>query len=200
MGCSTSIKISEIFKNGNISLKLLSMKLVTLLALVTGQRCQTLTCMNIPDLELSDTCLKIRIKTILKQSKPNSHLSEIFIEEFKLDEDLCVIKTMNMYLEKTEQIRNNSELFLTTLKPHRPASKSTIATWIKCTLKLAGIDMSIFSAHSTRGASASAAINRVPIDTVMRTAGWKRECTFRTFYNKPITNDGSYGTAILSLA
>ena len=59
--------------------------------------------------------------------------------------------------------------------------------------------MSVYSAHSTRGASTSAAASKVPVDTILRTAGWKKECTFWKFYKKPITNDSSFSKAILSL-
>ena len=54
-----------------LNLKLLSVKLATLLALATGQRCQTLWSIRIKDVELSDKFMKIRIFDLLKQSKPN---------------------------------------------------------------------------------------------------------------------------------
>ena len=176
----------DFLKNLNVSdlsLKFLTVKLVTLLALVTGQRCQTISLLNLNDLEIQENSVKIRIKQLLKQSKPGSHLPEIYIEKYVNDENLCVVKTLKEYIEKTKTLRKNDELLLTTQKPHNPASKSTIAGWIKLVLRLSGVDMNIYSAHSTRGASTSAVATRVPIDTIMKTAGWKKECTFRKFYN-----------------
>ena len=103
------------------------------------------------------------------------------------------------YIERTQSVRKNKELFLITQKPHKPASKCTVASWIKLALKLSGVDMPVYLVHSTRGASTSAAANKVPVDTILRTTGWKKECTFRKFYRKPITNDSSFSHAILSL-
>ena len=79
-------------------------------------------------------------------------------------------------------------MFITTQKPHNTTSKSTLANWIKLGLKLAGINIYIFSAHSTTGASTIATAQKVPIDTVTRTAGWSSECTFSMFYNRTVKN------------
>ena len=78
------------------------------------------------------------------------------------------------------------------------ASKSTISNWIKQGLKLSGINLSIFTPHSTRGAATSAVVNKVPIDTIIKTAGWSKECTFRKFYKRPITDDSTFSDKLLS--
>ena len=65
-------------------------------------------------------------------------------------------------------------------------------------LKLAGINMLVFTPHSTRGATTNAAVTKVPIDTVIKTAGWTTECTFRKFYKRSITNDSSFSHALLN--
>lgn len=90
-------------------------------------------------------------------------------------------------------------MFIITQKPFSAASKSTIAGWIKLGLRLAGIDMTLFTPHSTRSASTSASVNRVPIDTIIKTAGWANDCTFRKFYKRPVSNDATLSNAILSL-
>ena len=61
------------------------------------------------------------------------------------------------------------------------------------------MDTDKFKAHSVRAASTSAAkAANVPILTIMKSAGWKLESTFRKFYNKPITsNDGKFSANIL---
>lgn len=183
--------------NNSITLRLLSIKLATLLALTTGQRCQTLSVIDINNMDIDADCVKIRIGSVLKQTKPNKHLSEICIESYP-EGPICVVKSLQQYLDKTKAVRQSSKLFLITQKPHNPASKSTIATWIKLALQLGGIDTSIFKPHSTRGASTSEAIKKVPIDTVIRTAGWTKENTFRKFYKRPVSIDSSYSNAILS--
>ncbi len=43
------------------------------------------------------------------------------------------------------------------IRLHKAVTSSSIARWLKTILEEAGIDTTIFGAHSTRGASASAA-------------------------------------------
>lgn len=185
--------------NNNLTLRLLSIKLALLLVLVSGQRCQTLFSINIENIELTDRYVKIRIGDILKQTRPNYHLAEIYIEAFTENVHICTVKTLECYLKKTKGIRSSSKLFIITQKPFSGASKSTIANWIKLGLKLAGIDLSIFTPHSTRAAATSAVVNKVPIDTIIKTAGWSKDCTFRKFYKKPITNDSSFSDTLLTV-
>ena len=66
-------------------------------------------------------------------------------------------------------------------------SRDTISRWIKTVLELAGLDISQFSAHSTRAASTSAAFSRdVPIDCVLSAAGWSSQSTFCKLYCRPV--------------
>ena len=96
--------------------------------------------------------------------------------------------TLKQYLHTTSKNRGEIKLlFITQVKPFRPASKDTIARWIRETLSKAGIDTSIFSPHSTRSAACSTATKgRVPIDTVLKAVGWRSMKTFGRFYDKEI--------------
>ena len=122
MECKFSVAVIS-----SITLRLLSIKLATLLALTTGLRCQTLSLIDIDNIEFSSESLKIRIMDILKQTKPNRHVAELCIEAYP-DARICVLKTMAQYLENTKVFRKSSKLFLITQKPHNPASRSTIAS------------------------------------------------------------------------
>ena len=46
-----------------------------------------------------------------------------------------------------------TKLFSLFVKPHKPVSTNSLARWIKSVLSNAGIDTSVFKAHSVRGAS-----------------------------------------------
>ena len=183
----------------DLTLLQLSRKLVTLLALSTGQRAQTLHMLDIRNIDSCENHLKLRIGDLLKQSRPNNHLAELFISQYILDKDLCVVTTYLHYVERTQNLRQDPRLFIKTQKPYSWVSRQTLSHWIKHILLEAGIDMSCFSPHSTRSASCSAAISsNVPIDTILRTAGWKRDNVFRKFYNRPVSNDDSFSTSIMS--
>ena len=85
------------------------------------------------------------------------------------------------------------------IKPHRAVGSSTIARWLKSTLEAAGVDTSIFSAHSVRGASSSKAANMGnTTNEILRAADWSSESVFQKFYHKPTEKRSSFGRAVLS--
>ncbi len=181
----------------DLSLLQLSRKLVTLFALSTGQRAQTIHLFDVRNIECSEKCIKVRIGDPLKQTRPQKHLPELCVASYTADKNLCVVHTYKHYIDRTAELRLGTQLFIRTQKPHSWVSKVTISHWIKQVLTDAGIDMSIFSPHSTRSAACSAAATVVPIDTVLRTAGWSSENTFRKFYNRQVATDGKFGEAVL---
>lgn len=142
---------------------------------------------------------KLRIGDLLKQSRPSNHLSELFISQYILDQDLCVVRTYLHYVERTENLRQDSRLFIKTQKPYSWVFRLTLSHWIKHTLIQAGIDKSCFIPHSRHSALCSAAVSsNVPINTILQTAGWKQDNVFRKFYNRPVSNDDSFNKSILS--
>ena len=108
------------------------------------------------------------------------------------------LRCLLCYLQYTESIRTSTQLFVALNRPHKPVTKSTIARWIKTVLKYAGINMDIFKPHSVRSAACSAVKGHVPIDTILQTAGWTRENTFRKFYDRPVKCNDDFGEALLS--
>ena len=89
-------------------------------------------------------------------------------------------------------------MFLALIKPYKAVTSSTIARWLKSLLEAAGIDTSVFTAHSVRGASSSVAANLgITTNDILRAADWSSESVFQRFYYKP-TEDPSFGRAVLS--
>ena len=112
---------------------------------------------------------------------------------------MCVVATLNEYINRTSSLRSDQYLFISLIKPHKRVSKNTIARWIKNVSRLAGIDMSMYTAHSTRSASSSAAARyNIPITSIMKAASWSNDNVFTKFYNKPVNKEAEYGTAMLS--
>lgn len=90
--------------NENLTLKQLSKKLVTLLALATAQRVQTLSKIDIENIKISDNLVQIVIPQKLKTSRVNINqpvLKLPFLTEKPL---LCVATTLNSYLTTTQKI------------------------------------------------------------------------------------------------
>ena len=91
-------------------------------------------------------------KSWLKGKAPPTVSYQVYIQ----DPNLCVVKTLDEYISRTEGWRSGeegNELFLSFVNPHKPAVSSTISVWLKNVLRKAGIDISTFKAHSTRSAS-----------------------------------------------
>ena len=89
-------------------------------------------------------------------------------------------------MKATENLRSTTRLLVSFVKPYKAVTSSTLGRRIKTVLASADIDTSVFSAHSTRCASASRAIAMIFADMLIRTAGWSEESTYRKFYDRPV--------------
>ena len=171
-------------RNRDLNLYLLGAKLVTLIALVTGHRCQTFHALDISDMVLTSYKATFYIKKLLKHSNQKNRNTTISLDAYNNDPNICVLRCLKHYIKRTKHLRASSQLFISSLAPHGGVSKETISRWIKLILKKAGIDTSVFKAHSTRAAASSAAFNYVDINSILKTASWTRESTFSKFYCK----------------
>lgn len=92
--CTWSVeKVLEYLKSlkplENLPVLQLSRKLITLFALTTGQRAQTLHCFDFRNIDSCASHVKIRIGDLLKQSKPIRYLSELYIFQYIIDPVYC---------------------------------------------------------------------------------------------------------------
>ena len=84
------------------------------------------------------------------------------------------------------------------IRPHKLVTSQRIAHWIKDLLGLAGIDTSIFKAHSTRGAATTAAHRKgVRVSDILQVADWSTESTFNRYYYRP-NRDPAFARSVLS--
>ena len=151
-----------------------------LLALLSGQRCQALHCLSLASIKISDAKCVFSIDVLLKHSRKGKHLAPLEFVAFPQNSHLCVVSVLKEYLCQTKELRGSENMLLISYqKPYKHISKDTLARWIRDELQRAGVDTQHFGAHSTRMASTTAAVSRgVPVDTLMRAAGWSSESTF----------------------
>lgn len=183
-------------------LKSLSRKLITLLALITGGRLQTLSLIRISNIRHSDSEIQILISDPIKTSQTSHMQPCLHVPFFHENPRLCAASTLQQYVNITQPIRNNEDfLFLTTSKPHKKATKQTLSRWVKETLGTSGIDISQFKPHSTRHSSTSAAHRLgLPLDTICKTAGWSQKTsTFAKFYSRPLVKTNDFAKALLGI-
>lgn len=192
--------LAKIIINKDTPLKTLTKKLVTLLALITGQRVQTLSLIRLENIQESKDDIKIMITDTIKTSGINRNQPLLNIPFYREKPNLCVASLLLKYRTRTSRLRKEGEskLLVTVVKPHKAAGTQTISRWIKEVLTESGIDTQMFSAHSTRHASTSAALRKgTSIDEIFKTAGWtQKSSTFARFYNRPLLKQ-SFASSIL---
>lgn len=186
--------------NKDLSLQKLTHKLVTLLALCTAQRAQTLASIKIKNINIDPSGVRILISDIIKTSAAGRDQPILFLPYFEGHIDICPATALKDYLSVTKDLRPNSveNLLLTYKRPHKAVCTQTISRWIKVVLADSGVDVSAFGAHSTRHAASSAARARgVSLDVIMRTVGWSQSSqTFAKFYNRPVSDDACFARSV----
>ena len=132
------------------------------------------------------------------KTQRNSPLRSITVKRLP-ERAIDPVDCLHSYLHATETKRSNEgRLFIGSVKPHKPVGPSTLGKWIKTQLGKAGVDTSLFSAHSTRGAAASkAAAAGVPIDSILKLANWASQSTFERFYRRETLVSTSIESVIL---
>ena len=183
--------------NDGLSLLALSQKLCVLMLLLSGQRGQSMLALNLDNMVLGEDRVSFRITSVLKTTRPGSHLSELVFPSFPPDDLLCPVVTLRFYLQKTATLRGGTRgLFIISRRPFSLASRATISRWVRTCLGLAGIDVSIFAAGSTRMASSSKASLLMPLDALLAAVGWSQGSTFAIHYGRPI-RPGSFAGALM---
>ena len=170
-----------------LSLYDLTLRTATLLALVSAQRGQSIHLLDIACMSRTVDNFTFHLQGGFKQSRAGHECLTIVLPSYKEDIRICIVNTLSVYLERTAPLRHSTQLFISTVRPFKAVSNDTISRWIKVTLDLAGIDVSIFKPHSTRAAATSAAQRKgVKLMDILNVAGWTNEATFARFYNKPL--------------
>lgn len=178
----------------DLSLKMLSYKLAMLIALTQASRSQSLSLITLKDFSKDSNSYTLYYCNLLKQSRRGRSNPMLTLKKYTPDSKICVVATLEEYIKRTETLRGSeTKLFISYVKPYKLVSSSTISRWLKCVLYLAGIDVTKFKSHSIRGAAASKAkLSGVPMQEILKVAGWASEQTFSEFYNKPLeTNEQS---------
>ena len=182
-------------KNETLSLKHMTWKTVMLLALTRPSRSADLSSLDLKLRTFRVDGVKFSPSRLSKQSRQGKSIETFFFPSYPDTPELCPVRALKAYEKLTVDIRGKeSKLFLAIIKPHRAVVSSTIARWLRAILEAAGVDTSIFNAHSVRGASTSKAANMgVTTNDILKAAN----SVFQKFYHKP-TEKCNYGRAVLA--
>jgi hypothetical protein len=139
-------------------------------------------------------------------------LKDVTGKDFDNDYDLCPVRALKYYVNRTESSRKDiSQLFITYKKgPVGPAKKNTISSWVKQLLlyayEHAEKDESILrlcqtSAHEVRAIASSLALyHNVALDDILGCCRWASSSTFSSHYLRDMTDLGGKIHELLPLS
>ena len=81
----------------NLSLQLLTLKTTMLLALLSGQRCQTIHALDVSHMTLTDENCIFYIQKLLKTPRPGKHLGRLEFRNSEEDKKLCIVTVLKEY-------------------------------------------------------------------------------------------------------
>ena len=168
----------------------MSMKLVTLLAVLSAQRLHTLSHIAVGSIVFAADCSYLSVFEDLKvaHSRPKFVIA---LPGSASPDPLRVISLLQSYIKLTASLRPKDMKFLfrSYCKPHKCVSSNTLSRWARSIMSAAGINVSKFGSHSVRGASASAVRNaNVPLEAVLSAGDWSTAATFTRHYHRPVAN------------
>ena len=185
----------------------LTMKLATLLMILSGNRVNMLTHFDVIHLTLTPEECTFTFGHVLKTTRPNFNTKPMTFRAYPHCPQLCPVSTVWQYLEVRNTLTDDTQFFIST-KPnrgiHKGVSSDTIARWVKDMLGLSGIDSGKYTAHSCRAASTSSALFRgISLKTIIQSASWSNVSTFKKHYFKEITSvykldDTNFGEEMLN--
>ena len=178
---------------GNKSLpnKNLTLKLKMLLALTSASRASNMHHLDICFMFFSEEKVVFNFPKLLKTWKKGRAPPKLEIFAFEKGTDLCVIQTLKVYLDTSQEWKDEkkTQLLLGINNPHKPVSVSPVPRWIKDVMCLSGIDVSLFKSHSTRSASTStASLSGASIQETLGESRWSNESTWQKFYKNPLVS------------
>ena len=167
-----------------LSLKILSLKLTTLLALTSAAWAHEIASLHLDHLSKKVDSCEFIIPTHVKNSRPYHPSRKIFLGRYQQDCSICVVRCLEHYLQRTCNHRQHKQLLLSYVSPYKSVGSQTVSRWICALIRSAGVDV-CYTGHSTRAASTSEAVdNGVPFEVVLEAADWSSAQTFEKHYHK----------------
>ncbi|XP_055958535.1 uncharacterized protein LOC130013670 [Patella vulgata] len=185
--------LSALMPLESLGLKLLTYKLVALLALSNAPRSQTLVALKLSNMNILKGKVEFMFTNLLKTSRDTKF--KMVPSHFE-NESLCVMHTLLFYVSKTENNRLSGQLLISHCT-YKAVTTSTVARWLKDVLAASGINDK-FKAHSFRSASVSAAfMHGCTLQEILRTADWSSAKNFKKFYLRDVEqNTSDYSRAV----
>ena len=176
--------------NSELSLMMLSQKVVLLILISTMHRHTKLLCMSLQTVLYYLNCMVFPFDKYPKTYSLSHSVEElryVTVHKFTENPQICPLLALQAYIRKTSVIRSMWKLFITTQSPYNKIANMTLRRWILTGLDDSGVDVNKYSAKTMRHVSSSKAYYAgVNVDQVMLHAGWTNVSSFVSHYNLPI--------------
>ena len=88
---------------------------------------------------------------LAKQSCQGKEVPGFFFHSFPDDMRLSLVRTLKDYEKRKLQLKSGETLLrIATIKQHKPVTSCFVGRWLKALLEEAGVNTSIFNAHSVK--------------------------------------------------
>ncbi len=175
-------------ENSLLTLKLITLKTVSLVAIATLSRADELAHMLRENYSDTDQGLQFLLSKAPKNHKQGP-IPSVFMDCIPDRPNVCPVVATKEYMLRTQEFRDREDkhlrnlLFISLDSRHCNVKVGTVSRWLRQAMELAGIDTSSFKAHSIRGASASRLVQRgCNIQQIMKRGRWKSDSVLRRFY------------------
>ena len=104
-------------------------------------------------------------------------------------QNVCPVTTCMDYIKESANKRpaECAKLFITSTKPYRPVAPKTITRWLLRSMEKAGIDTTVFKAHSMCAASTSKKkASGMSSSEIMKNGRWSQTSTMEKYYIREI--------------
>jgi hypothetical protein len=158
-------------------------EVAVLLLLATGSRLDDIIKLS-ANFEETDFGVRLFLVTPRKTDLWKQFVSHLDVGFFSENRRICPARAVLRFLRIAHPLQKTDVDCFFISSTGRPAAKQTVKRWIGTMLEEADISA---SAGSFRSASLSAAyLSGLSVDTIMKSAGWLREETWRRHYLRPI--------------
>jgi len=132
-----------------------------------------------------DHCI-INLVDLEKHSTTKNIRGYLRIQKFHDDPVLCPVSALVEYHNRVSTVRKDqTSFFVTSIKPHGPASSKTLSRWTLSLLSSSGVDTTIFKSHSTRSASVAFMQRTLSNHEICKVADWSTTSgVYERFYQR----------------
>lgn len=188
--------------NKQLSLKIISKKLVMLLALSSASRCSELAYLDINYMFQLPNGIKFNLNVHKKNRNSAILPGVVFFPSNPEDKILCPVDCLKEYIDRTKLMRkNDSRLIRGIIKPHDKITPPTISRWLTKIIAMSGgpqLNPKTRIGHSVRGAATSKGRDSgLSTADILKAGEWKSESVFRKhYYQQNFTP--AFGKSVLS--